>query len=77
MNPFNILGVSCNSSIEACKVAYKNLCVKYHPDNGGDEAKFDEVNKAWSMIRDGFTMSSFGVNRSFLRHVSLFNFRKS
>ena len=65
-NPYQILGVEQNAPIEVCKKAHRKLCVKYHPDNGGDANKFDEVNK--------FDTSNFVIKHSHLRHKTLFTF---
>lgn len=76
LNPYKVLGVRDNAPKEECKRAYRKLCAKYHPDNGGDSDKFDEVNKAWSMIMNP-TPSSISVIRKqkkHLKHKSLFNF---
>ena len=42
---YNILGVDKNATQEDIKKAFKKLAHKYHPDKeGGDEAKFKEIN---------------------------------
>lgn len=73
--PYDVLGVSIGASVDECKKAYRKLCAKYHPDNGGDPNKFDEVNKAWTAIENGtFDVSSYIVKRSGLKHQTLFTF---
>ena len=72
MNPYKVLGVSSSATKEECKKAYRRLCAKYHPDNGGDKDKFDEVNKAWNMIESG--KFNFVPKHSNLRHETLFTF---
>lgn len=75
MNPYQILGVSINASKDECKKAYRKLCALYHPDNGGDPNKFDEVNKAWQMIDSGNIQKPIQtIVRRGLRHKSIFNF---
>lgn len=51
-NPYKVLGVSEQATPEEIKKKYKTLCGKYHPDKGGDEAKFKEVQTAYSKITE-------------------------
>ena len=44
MDPYTTLGVDRNASDSEIKTAFKNLAKQYHPDRGGDEAKFKDVN---------------------------------
>ncbi len=47
---YSILGVSKNASKEEIKKAFRRLAHKYHPDKGGDEAKFKEINEAYQVL---------------------------
>ncbi len=50
---YKILGVEKNASAEELKKAFRKLAHKYHPDKqGGDEAKFKEVNEAFQVLGD-------------------------
>ncbi|HEU5122277.1 MAG TPA: molecular chaperone DnaJ [Candidatus Saccharimonadales bacterium] len=50
---YDILGVSKSASADEIKKAFRKLAVKYHPDKeGGDEAKFKEVNEAYEVLKD-------------------------
>jgi DnaJ-class molecular chaperone len=44
------LGLNVGASEEEVKKAFKNLAKKCHPDKGGNEEKFKEINEAYSNI---------------------------
>jgi curved DNA-binding protein len=47
---FNTLGVDANASDDEIKKAYKRLAMKHHPDRGGDQAKFQEIQEAYDVL---------------------------
>ena len=49
---YEILGVDRKASPEEIKRAYHRLAHKYHPDKGGDEEKFKEMNEAYQVLSD-------------------------
>ncbi|MDO8619971.1 MAG: molecular chaperone DnaJ [bacterium] len=52
-NYYELLGITKSASPEDVKKAFRTLAHKYHPDKkGGDEAKFKEVNEAYSVLSD-------------------------
>jgi len=49
---YQILGISRDASLEEIKKAFYKLAHKYHPDKGGDEKKFKEINEAYQVLSD-------------------------
>ncbi len=47
---YKILGVSKNSTPDEIKKAYRKLAMQYHPDRGGNQEKFKEVNEAYQIL---------------------------
>ena len=46
------MGVPKTASQQDIKKAFKKLAIKHHPDRGGDEEKFKEVNAANEVLRN-------------------------
>lgn len=51
-NYYDVLGIEKGAKKEDIKKAFYKLASKYHPDKGGDEAKFKEVNEAYQVLSD-------------------------
>lgn len=49
---YKTLGVSRDASADEIKKAFRRLARKHHPDAGGDEAKFKEINEAYEVLSD-------------------------
>lgn len=47
---YEILGVDKEAGPRDIKKAYRALSMKHHPDHGGDEEKFKELNEAYSVL---------------------------
>ena len=52
MDYYQVLGVAKNATDQDIKKAYRKLAHKYHPDKGGDEKKFKEINEAYQILSD-------------------------
>jgi len=50
MDPYSVLGLAPGASEAEIKSAFKKLAKKHHPDVGGDEQKFKEINEAYSIL---------------------------
>lgn len=49
---YDILGVSKSASQDEIKKAFRKLAQKHHPDAGGDEEKFKQINEAYAVLSD-------------------------
>lgn len=57
---YKILGVEKNATTDEIKKAFRKLAMQYHPDRqGGDEAKFKEVNEAYQILSDADKRSRY------------------
>lgn len=58
-DPYSILGVGRGSTDAEIKSAYRKLAKQYHPDIGGDQEKFAEINSAYESIKDQAARQNF------------------
>ena len=49
---YEVLGVGKNASADELKKAFRRKAVEHHPDKGGEEAKFKEINEAYEVLKD-------------------------
>lgn len=49
---YEILGVSKDASADEIKKAFRRAAIENHPDKGGDEQKFKEINEAYDVLKD-------------------------
>jgi molecular chaperone DnaJ len=49
---YDVLGVGKDASADEIKKAFRRAAVEHHPDRGGDEAKFKELNEAYEVLKD-------------------------
>lgn len=48
-----VLEVASTASAATVKAAYRSLLLRHHPDQGGDEAQFHNVQRAWGEYQSG------------------------
>lgn len=49
---YEVLGIGKQASADEIKKAFRRAAVEHHPDKGGDESKFKEINEAYEVLKD-------------------------
>lgn len=52
MDYYSRLGVNKQASQDEIKKAYKKLAMQHHPDRGGDQRIFQQINEAYDTLKD-------------------------
>jgi curved DNA-binding protein len=52
MDYYSTLGLNRGASLEEIKKAYRSMAMKHHPDRGGDEKRFKEIEEAYRFLSD-------------------------
>jgi len=76
MDPYTVLGVDQSASDQDIKSAFRRLAVKYHPDRGGDENKFKEINEAYDKIKTQEKRQQYEASKHFGGDGFNFNFQQ-
>ena len=67
---YALLGVSKDASADEIKAAFRKKAHEHHPDKGGDEEKFKQVNEAYQILSNESKRKQydqFGTNFDKLR----------
>jgi DnaJ-class molecular chaperone len=75
-NPYKVLGLNENVTLEEIKSSYKKLALKYHPDRNKNnksesESKFKEISKAYTILLN--CNGKYHVNTPYFKFNELFN----
>jgi molecular chaperone DnaJ len=49
---YEVLGIGKSASADEIKKAFRKSAIEHHPDRGGDETKFKELNEAYEVLKD-------------------------
>ena len=49
---YDVLGVKKDASADEIKKSFRRSAIEHHPDRGGDETKFKELNEAYEVLKD-------------------------
>ena len=63
MDPYKILGITPTAKKTEIKKAYRKLVMEHHPDHGGDEEKFKQINEAYSVLSNEKKKAEFDARR--------------
>ncbi|GAA5885717.1 hypothetical protein JCM6882_007540 [Rhodosporidiobolus microsporus] len=50
-DPYSIFGIYTSPRLYEVSALYKKLCLIYHPDKGGNDAKMKEINEAYEALK--------------------------
>jgi molecular chaperone DnaJ len=56
---YSVLGIDRNADQSSIKKAYRKLAKEKHPDSGGDEEEFKEINEAYEVLSDEQKKSNY------------------
>ncbi|OAL38704.1 hypothetical protein AYO20_01910 [Fonsecaea nubica] len=62
VNHYSVLGVSCDATYQQIKASYNKLVLQAHPDKGGSQETFIQIQTAWEVLRDPTTRAKYDRN---------------
>ena len=65
MDPYSVLGVGKTATQDEIRKAYRSLAMKHHPDRGGNEEQFKQINEAYTTIGDAKKRAEYDSGFSF------------
>jgi len=70
-NYYDTLGVSETASDNEIKTAFRKLAAQHHPDKGGNENKFKEINEAYDTLKSTQKRQEYDAMRKYGRLATL------
>ena len=58
-NYYASLGIARDADEKTLKKAYRQACLVTHPDKGGTDAEFQQVNEAWNILSDATKRANY------------------
>ena len=77
MTYYDVLGVTEKATAEEIKRAYRKLASQHHPDKGGDNAKFQEIQRAYDTLSDNGKRQEYDMQRNGFGNGREFHFRSA
>lgn len=74
-NLYDILQINKNATAEEIKKSFRKLALLYHPDKGGNAAKFQEIRTAYEILIDTTKRYNYD-NMSIVEQNNLYNMLK-
>lgn len=63
---YNILGINDDASKDEIKRAYRKLSLKHHPDKGGNNDVFAEINEAFNTLYDDNERRNYDIKKKMM-----------
>jgi len=71
---YDVLGVKKNSSDNEIRVAYKKLCLEFHPDhNPNGREQFENIHEAYQVLRDPKTRQQYDSEQTQKKYFAYFS----